>query len=296
MKEKNSIAVIIPTYNRFHSTLAALQSVLQQTKQAEEIILIDDGSTNTALNFIEQNLPKQVTFLKQTHSGVSIARNKGVSQSVSTWICFLDSDDVWHRDKLKQQLEYHKQNEQCKISQTKEIWIRNEKRVNPRPIHEKKSNHLFKESLANCVITPSSVMIHRSVWEETNGFDPLLPACEDYDLWLQITAQYPIGLIDFYGLTRFGGAKDQLSTAYPAMDRFRIYAILKLLRSNLLSQKQRDLANLVLKEKQAIFIQGQKKRQKETQAIENFFLHACALDETSFINQARIFLLSTTIQ
>jgi glycosyltransferase involved in cell wall biosynthesis len=176
------------------------------------------------------------------------------------WICFLDSDDQWHKDKLLRQHARHEANASFRICQTREIWIRNGVRVNPPKTHEKINGFQFKENLERCMITPSSVMMEKALFMEIGGFNETLPACEDYDLWLRITCKEPVGLVDDFLLTRYGGHPDQLSSTVTALDRFRIQSILDLLNGPMLSDEQRRQARHVLVKKAIIVADGYHKR------------------------------------
>jgi len=83
-------------------------------------------------------------------------------------------------------------------------------------------------------------MLTRRLFEETGGFDEAMPACEDYDLWLRITPNHQVRLIDKKLLTRYGGHEDQLSERFPAMDRFRIYSLLKIYGLGILNDTQKN--------------------------------------------------------
>lgn len=100
----HSLSVIIPTHNRAHCIGRAVESVLQQSHPPGEVIVVDDGSTDTTRQTL---LPfrHDIRVLRIPHSGVAQARNHGVAHSRSTWLAFLDSDDQWHPDKLKLQFE-----------------------------------------------------------------------------------------------------------------------------------------------------------------------------------------------
>jgi hypothetical protein len=144
--------------------------------------------------------------------------------------------------------------------QTQEIWIRRDKRVNPRKIHEKPSGEIFQRSLRLCLVSPSSVMLKRSVFAEVGLFDETLEAAEDYDLWLRISCRYPIYLIDREYVVKEGGHEDQLSRKHSGMDRFRIKAIVKLINSGVLSADQETATLEELAVKCAIYGNGCMKR------------------------------------
>jgi hypothetical protein len=112
------------------------------------------------------------------------------------------------------------------------------------------------------MITPSSVMLRRTLFEQAGGFNERLPACEDYDLWLRITCRYPVGLVDEYLLKRYGGQADQLSATVPVLDRFRIQSVIDLLAGNVLSEEQKALARKNLLKRAHIVAEGYKKHGK----------------------------------
>jgi glycosyltransferase involved in cell wall biosynthesis len=260
-----NVSVIIPTYNRARLLCRALRSVLFQTFTDFEIIVVDDASgdgTERCDLFSDRGrVPLRFVRL-DAHCGVSAARNKGVAVSQGQWLAFLDSDDEWHAAKLQRQVRWHEENPTYRISQTKEIWIRNGRRVNPPRTHEKKQGYIFAQSLKRCMITPSSVMMRKSLFDEVNGFNESLQACEDYDLWLKITRTYPVGLINEFLLTRYGGHADQLSASVMGLDRFRIRSIIDQLGSGSLSREQETLSRQELVRKSMIVAQGFCKRGK----------------------------------
>jgi glycosyltransferase involved in cell wall biosynthesis len=259
------ISVIIPTYNRRELVCRAIDSVVNQTYTDWELIIVDDASEDGTCDFADgvQRDPRIHVIRLPLHRGVSAARNIGVAHGSGTWLCFLDSDDAWHRDKLRKQVAWLDGHREFRIVQTQEIWIRKGVRVNPPATHAKIHGFQFRENLERCMITPSSVMIEKSLFLECGGFNEALPACEDYDLWLRITSAFPVGLIDEPLLTRHGGRSDQLSAAVPILDRFRIRSILDLLKGGKLSDEQIRLARRELAKKAAIVANGYLKRGKK---------------------------------
>ncbi len=254
------VSVIIPVFNRKKLLVRAIESVLKQSFKDFELFVVDDGSDDGT-----QDLPilkeSKITFIRlKENRGVSKARNIGVKKSSGEWIAFLDSDDEWFTKKLEKQIEWCRENPQFEIMQTKEIWIRNGRQVNPPMTHKKYQGDLFASSLERCMITPSSVLLKRSLFEESGGFNENYPVCEDYDLWLRITCQKQIGLLDQYLLKRFGGHSDQLSSSMMGLDRFRIRSMMELLESNLLSDTQIKLLRTVLTKKALIVANGYMKR------------------------------------
>ena len=105
--------------------------------------------------------------------------------------------------------------------------------------------------------------MHRSLFESYGAFDESLPVCEDYDLWLRITPHEEVGLIEEKLIIKYGGHPDQLSRSEPAIDRFRVFALIKLLTSGKLSAQQTELLVDELKEKLTILKKGAVKHSPE---------------------------------
>jgi glycosyltransferase involved in cell wall biosynthesis len=212
---------------------------------------VDDGSNDDTPKILKR-YKDSIKIITIKNSGVSTARNVGIKASLNEWICFLDSDDVWHEDKLKKQLDFHKLHPKILFSHTNEKWIRDNKEIKQKAIHKKPSGWCFKENLPFCKIAPSTAMVHKSLFEKVGLFDESLEVCEDYDLWLRILREYEVGLVEDVLTTKYAGHDDQLSTKHHSMDRFRIKALLK--HSHLTEVK------LEIEKKCNILINGAKKR------------------------------------
>jgi glycosyltransferase involved in cell wall biosynthesis len=241
------VSVIIPTFNRAAFVREAIASVLAQDYAHLEVIVVDDGSQDDTSGMVRACGP-QVTYMPQPHSGVSAARNRGVAAAHGELIAFLDSDDLWLPQKVAAQVALFGQQPQVQACYTDEIWIRRGVRVNPRQIHAKHAGWIFLPSLPRCIISPSSIMLRRVLWERLGGFDEALPACEDYDLWLRMTALVPVALLPERLIVKRGGHADQLSRTTPVLDQYRIVALEKMLTASLsLQQQQAVLQHLVHK-------------------------------------------------
>jgi glycosyltransferase involved in cell wall biosynthesis len=256
------VSVIITTYNRRSYLKEAVLSVLLQDYHQKEIIVVDDGSTDGSADEV-QGLP--VTYIHKENGGISSARNVGIEASRGDYLAFLDVDDLWLKGKLSTQMK-SMEIEGYEICYTDEIWIRNGKRVNQKLRHRKHSGWIFEQCLPLCIISPSSVVIKRGVFESVGLFDESLPVCEDYDLWLRISFRYPVLFIEKPLIVKKGGHADQLSRRYEAMDRFRIESLTRLLKSGVLSERMRGTALEELRNKCRIYAIGAKKRDKEEEA------------------------------
>jgi glycosyltransferase involved in cell wall biosynthesis len=257
-----SVSVIIPTHDRRKELHRALNSIFNQTWPADEVIVIDDGSKDDTKQTVTDSFP-QVKYISQENLGVSAARNTGIKMASSQWLAFLDSDDEWLPKKLEKQIVILKQNPNYHICHTNEIWIRKGKRVNPKRKHEKYGGFIFDKCLPLCVISPSSVIIHNSIFRKYGGFDISLPVCEDYDFWLRTCAFLPVLYIKEALIVKYGGHHDQLSNKFWGMDRFRIYALEKIIYDSRLNIHKRIAAIQMLLQKIDIYLNGVKKRNKK---------------------------------
>jgi len=257
----HKISVIIPTYNRASVLPRAIDSVLSQSLVATEIIIVDDGSTDETPNLIAKENSK-VKYIRQDNKGVSAARNLGIKNATSEWVCLLDSDDSWQADKLEKQVEALTNNPDYFICHTNETWFRNGKILNQGKKHKKLGGHIFQHCLPLCAISPSSVMIKKTLFDNVGLFDENLPACEDYDMWLRICSTYPVLFIDEALTNKFGGHDDQLSRQHWGMDRFRIIALEKIIKSKNLNIEDHQAATEMLLKKIDIFLKGAEKHGK----------------------------------
>ena len=265
IEKKTRVSVIIPTYNRGWIIKEAIDSVLSQDYRDFELIVVDDGSTDNTDDILNSYREDIIVF-RQKNQGVSAARNRGLAEASGRFIAFLDSDDLWLPQKLSRQVEFFNKNPDAQICQTEETWIRKGVRVNPKKRHKKPWGMIFEPSLALCLVSPSAVMIRRSLFEKVGGFDETLPACEDYDLWLRISCRYPVYLIDTPLIIKRGGHNDQLS-ASSGLDKFRIKSLNKIIESDLLSKNQYEAAVKTLKQKCMIYAAGCRKRGREDEAL-----------------------------
>jgi len=251
------ISVIITTYNRKAYALEAVKSVRKQNFADFELIIVDDGSTDSSRETLSSKADK---YIYQKNSGVSAARNAGINASGGKLICFLDSDDLWIKDKLSVQRDFMKKNPTLPLCYTGEKWLKNGVHKNQKKEHAKSGGDIFRKCLEMCIISPSSAMIRREILEEEK-FDEKLPVCEDYDMWLRITSKHKVGYIPRELIVKRGGHSGQLSASEPVMDRFRIQSIVKFLKSEPGAERALE-AKAELRKKCAIVGAGALKRMK----------------------------------
>lgn len=280
------VSVIIPTHNRAHTLLRALESVRTQTFSNWELIVIDDGSTDGTQAVVKQWMEAnetpitylQTADLQQGESkplGVSAARNWGARAATGEWLAFLDSDDEWLPEKLELQMGLLNEVSSTEkgtwnLIHGEEIWIRNGVRVNPMKKHAKSGGRIFSRCVELCCISPSTALVKRELFDRLGGFREDFPVCEDYELWLRICSLGEVGFVETPVIKKYGGHADQLSRKYKAMDFFRVVALVPFLSSTEISEDEREAVVSSIKSRCEILLKGVAKHGPD--ALERTFL------------------------
>ena len=267
----STVSVVIPTFNREGFIEQCVVSALQQSKKPDEVIVVDDGSSDKTwdvlrtLGFSDSKEERNsLRYIFQRNKGVSAARNLGIKAAKYRYIAFLDSDDLWLEKKLEKQISsLESQSIRYRLSHTNERWGRNGVRVNSHIKHEKSGGDIFIQCLKLCCISPSSSLVDRSVFDDFGFFDENLPACEDYDFWLRFCAFEDVHFVNEHLLIKNGGHDQQLSKKHWGMDRFRVTALENLLKNQSLSEFKRKETIKELIFKLQVLIDGGRKRKKD---------------------------------
>ncbi len=270
------ISVIIPTYNRAHLLPRALASVFAQSLPCDEVIVVDDGSTDATPALLHSyQAPLPLHIVTQKNRGAAAARNAGLHCAKGDMIAFLDADDWWLPEKLAVQSAVMLREKQYLISHTREIWYRHGRRVNQKKKHDPPGGDILFRSLQMCVVGMSTVIARRELFDRYGCFDEGLPCCEDYDLWLRLAWKEPFLLVPQALTCKDGGRPDQLSAIHRmGMDRYRIRALRKLIESGLLCPDQDQAARRELGRKCLIYGQGCSKHGRPDEAGQYFKLAA----------------------
>lgn len=226
-----TVSVVIPVYNRTSSLKDAVESVFLQKYPDIEIIVVDDGSDEK----VNKNLKPYMSRIKyirmENNRGVSFARNLGVNRAEGDYIAFLDSDDLWLPGKLEEQIKLMEK-EKTKVCHTDEFWYKKDRFVNQGVRHEKYGGWIFPHILDICRISPSSIIIHKTVIEKSGKFDERLPVCEDYDLWLRIASTFKISYLPVKLVVKRAYMNGQLSLNVPYLEYYRLLSLIKFVRKN----------------------------------------------------------------
>lgn len=195
------ISVIIPTYNRKELVEGAIQSALQQEPKNYEVIVIDDGSTDGTFEHLEsQNLP--IIVVRKENGGVSSARNAGIKKAHGEYIAFLDSDDLWLPNILKEQSDYLETHPDIPLVYVDQFIELKGERINLTRFTMKKLTHeqMSKFDLPGFAQSPpihiSSMIVRKSVFDELGYFNEDLKIHEDTEMWNRISEKYELGYIE----------------------------------------------------------------------------------------------------
>ena len=225
-------SVIIPVYARPQLIQRAVASVLAQANAPDfDLWVIDDGSvledaraTQTGLTNLVRAAQKDGAFfhyLWTPQRGVSAARNLGANLSQGKFLAFLDSDDEWLPQKLAVMKQYIGAHPDLRLIHSHEIWRRGERVIKQKDIHRKSGGRIFARCVERCLISSSAAVLRRDLWQAVGGFREDYVVCEDFDLWLTITAQEVVGYIEQPLIIKHGGHAGQLSLQYKVMDAWR---------------------------------------------------------------------------
>lgn len=269
------VSVIIPTFNRAEFLTRSISSVLNQSYNDLELIIVDDGSTDETKEVVESFKDSRLSFYHKSNGGVSSARNLGVSKAQGEYIAFLDSDDEWQLDKISTQVSYLKNTGKVLVH-TAEKWLRDGKVVKQKKHHQKNGGDMFIRSLQGCVISPSSVLMKKSLYEKVGGMREDFVVCEDYDFWLKVTSLHDIGFLEEEFVNKYAGHADQLSFKFFAMDYWRVKSMAWVYQNRPLSEERAKALLKSAQKKCQYLLKGYKKHQNfknfdEVKSISEFF-------------------------
>jgi glycosyltransferase involved in cell wall biosynthesis len=191
------ISVIIPTYNRAHVLKRAIDSVLRQTFQDIEIIIVDDASRDGTEKIIDIFNDKRILYIKhEERKGASAARNTGIEIARGEYVAFLDSDDEWLPEKLAKQIQvFNKSSQKLGLVYTACMEIENSKQQ--RTVIPKCRGNIIENLLVNnCVGYIVTPLVRKECFTKAGLFDEQLPGSQDWDMWIRIAQYYEIDFVN----------------------------------------------------------------------------------------------------
>lgn len=190
------ISVIVPVYEQPDLLRSALESVVDQTYDDWEAVVVDDASTADHERVVEEFDERIRLVTHETNRGASAARNTGIDHAEGEYVAFLDADDAWAETKLERQLSvFERGSDRLGLVYTGFVqyetdgseWVR----------HPAARGDIYVQELERDRVHPTStVMVRRDVLDEVGGFDTTLPSRQDYDLWIRVTERYEVDYVD----------------------------------------------------------------------------------------------------
>ena len=192
-----SVSVVIPTYNYGRFIKEAISSVLDQTRPPSEIIVVDDGSTDETASVVGA-FTEAVRYIRQDNAGVCAARNRGVSESTSELIAFLDSDDTWEPANLEKQVARFESDEEIGLVHCAIREFDGETGETSRLYMEGGEDGVADNLLlweGPVIVGPGAVTVSRKAFDRIGGFDTRMKVGEDWDFCYRVARLFKIGFV-----------------------------------------------------------------------------------------------------
>jgi glycosyltransferase involved in cell wall biosynthesis len=206
------VSAIITAYNSEAFIAEAINSILQQTRLVDEIVVVDDGSTDSTGRVVAEFTDQGIKFIQQHHQGAGAARNKGVKETSGEFIAFLDADDIWLKDKTRLQIQYLSEHPNAALVSGFARWWNVTKgtvRITGKAPRNMKT--LRREILVHNVLgNPSMVMVRRSALAKAGLFNEGIRWGQDWELWQRLVKHFDAGFLP-EPLTVYRWHKDNLS-------------------------------------------------------------------------------------
>ena len=181
------VTVVIPSYNSAKYVGAAIESVLAQTYPSVDVIVVDDGSKDDTASVVARYDPARVRYIRQENAGVAVARNRGIEESRTRWIGFLDADDTWYPEKLARQMKILHSDPTVRFCYSAFTVVDND--LKPLGVGRSPRQGTALEDLllrGNVVGSICTVICDRELLLAAGGFDPRLSQCADWNMWVKV--------------------------------------------------------------------------------------------------------------
>lgn len=216
------VAVIVPVYGRGLIIRDAIESIFLQDYQGDiEVIVVDDASDNCIRSCLASYMSRIKYFRLDKNSGVSAARNAGISCSTAEYIGFLDSDDIFLPSKITLQIE-NLSASGLSISHTNEFWYKKDRFINQGKKHQRYGGKIFAKVLDMCRVSPSSLLVHKDVFKDIGLFDEGLRVCEDYEWTLRCALKYDFCYMEEKLLIKRAITDNSLSASIQNIESIRL--------------------------------------------------------------------------
>ena len=188
------VSAIIPTYNNPAMLLQAVESVLAQTYDDYELLVVDDGSEPETRKALEPFMDR-IKYIYQENAGPSAARNRGIKESGGELVAFLDHDDLWLPEKLQAQVEYMDAHPEFPLTYHRVDYF-TDGRTLDFPVREGPTGDVLAPLFKRIFLITLAVMCRRECFEKVGYFNEELRFAQDYDIWLRMAVEYEFGYVD----------------------------------------------------------------------------------------------------
>ncbi len=188
------VSVVVPAYNAEKTIESALNSILEQTFQDFEVIVVDDGSKDGTPRVVREMEDSRIRLFEQENQGAAVARNRGIEESRGELIAFLDDDDLWYPEKLEKSVRVLQQAPEIGLVYHRYLLmdVHTGKQRPGKVFHYTGPESALEYIPSFSGVHTSTVVTRRSVLEKVGVFDPLMKRGQDVDLWLRIMEEYPL--------------------------------------------------------------------------------------------------------
>ncbi|WP_026733063.1 glycosyltransferase [Fischerella sp. PCC 9605] len=185
------ISIIIPTYNSEKTIKYTIESVLEQTLTDYELIVINDGSSDSTLDIVSQFHDLRIKVFSYPHQGANVSRNLGLAHATGEFISFLDADDLWTSDKLASQMKALQENPQTSVAYSWTDYIDEKGEFLLAGTHINANGDVYEQLLVNNFLeNGSNPLIRKEALIKLGGFDENLSAGQDWDMWLRLAREF----------------------------------------------------------------------------------------------------------
>jgi len=197
--DRGTVSAVIPVYNNGPYIAAAVKSVLDQTRPADEIVVVDDGSTDATAAALEPYRDR-IRYIYQQNRGEPSARNRGIREATSEYVAFLDGDDMWFPNKLQLQLDYLQRHANCALVYA-DMRTFDDKGIIDASVKERfritlPAGRIFSALFTRSLFGPGTVVFRKDCVEKVGYFDESLFVGSDYEMWLRMARHFDFGVVD----------------------------------------------------------------------------------------------------
>ena len=192
-----TVSAVIIAYNSAPFLRDAIESVLNQTRPIDEIVVVDDGSTDATAEIATSYSSRGVRYIFQANQGCAGARNTGINATTGQFVGVLDADDIWLPDKTERQLAAFAIHPQAAMVSGNKIWWDLDENTRRPFFYDTVERANVKRDIlvSNCVGNPSMTLIRRSVFGEVGLFDPAMIYGDDWEFWIRIIERHDVAFI-----------------------------------------------------------------------------------------------------